>query len=161
MPDYQNAKIYKLVNETLGLTYFGSTTKQLCVRKSQHKYNFKKDLHCISKILFEGEGEVEIVLIEDFPCNSKKELLLRERFYIENNGCVNKNIPSRKNNEWREENREYLRKKNNEYRETNKAKILKQQSEKFTCECGGKYTRKHKSKHFKTKKHKIFISVSL
>ena len=32
-------------------------------------------------------------IIEKYPCDTKKELLSRERYYIENNKCVNKLLP--------------------------------------------------------------------
>jgi hypothetical protein len=31
------------------------------------------------------------------------------------------------------------------------------QKKKYDCECGGKYTHEHKSKHFKTKKHLLYL----
>jgi hypothetical protein len=37
MPDYENGKIYKLVNEVDDEIYIGSTTVRLCNRKSKHK----------------------------------------------------------------------------------------------------------------------------
>ena len=39
------------------------------------------------------------------------------------------------------------------YHESNKAKI----NAKNNCECGGKYTHKHKSAHFKSIKHQKFV----
>ena len=34
--------------------------------------------------------DVKIILIENFPCKTKYELLAREQYYIDNNICVNK-----------------------------------------------------------------------
>lgn len=39
------------------------------------------------------------------------------------------------------------------YHQANKEKIYKRKNEKFSCECGGKYTRAHKAVHKKSKKH--------
>ena len=36
------------------------------------------------------EDNPEIFLIESYPCNSKDELIARERFYIERMECLNK-----------------------------------------------------------------------
>ncbi len=85
MVNYQNAKIYKIVNDELNLTYYGSTCSTLTKRLSQHKC----EKRCKSKLLFSTETKPEIFLVEKFPCNNKIELLQRERFYIENNECVN------------------------------------------------------------------------
>ena len=34
-------------------------------------------------------GDYNIHLVEECPCDNKKDLLIRERFYIDNNPCVN------------------------------------------------------------------------
>ncbi len=186
MPDYQNAKIYKLVNDTLGLTYYGSTTKKLSVRKGQHKYQSTRK-NTTSKLLFQGEGKVDIVLVEKFPCNDKEELNMRERFYIENNECVNKNVPGRTGKEYYENNKEQICEQNKEYHQKNKEQICERKKDyyqnnkeqiieqmkeyyqankdkiqqKINCECGGRYIFKNKKRHLETKKHKNFISDSV
>jgi hypothetical protein len=65
-------------------------------------------------------------LVENYSCNSKKELETRERYYIENNECVNKNMPTRTMKEYQEENKEKIKKKSghieafkNKFSETN------------------------------------------
>jgi hypothetical protein len=40
-------------------------------------------------------GQYEITLIELYPCSSRDELRARERFHVEQNVCVNKNMPGR------------------------------------------------------------------
>jgi hypothetical protein len=49
-----------------------------------------------------------IELIEDYPCNNLHELLTRERYYIDNNECVNKVRPTRTLKEWVTENNEQV-----------------------------------------------------
>ena len=100
MVNYKNGKIYKLVNDELNLTYYGSTCNELRKRLSGHKTKTNK---CKSKIMFES-GEVKIYLVEEFPCNDRLELNQRERYYIENNNCVNKNIPTRTPKEYMKDN---------------------------------------------------------
>ena len=127
--DYKNGKIYKLVNDELNLTYYGSTCTPLYKRLYQHKTKSNK---CSSKILFE-KGEVKIYLVEKFPCNDRIELNQKERYYIENNDCVNKRIPARtkkeRNKIYRENNKDLIKKKDKEYRENNKDKINKRKKE--------------------------------
>tara|TARA_Y100000389_G_scaffold128810_1_gene126275 strand:+ start:392 stop:952 length:561 start_codon:yes stop_codon:yes gene_type:complete len=56
--------------------------------------------------------------------------------------------------EWRRDNKEYKKEQDKQYREENAEAIKAQKNQKFTCECGGKYTNSHKQEHLKTKKHK-------
>ena len=85
MPDYQNSKIYRIVCNITGDTYYGSTTQPLCNRKLKHKNPISR---CVSKQIIE-RGNWSIVLVESFPCNGKEELLMKERYYIEHNECIN------------------------------------------------------------------------
>ena len=157
---YKNGKIYKLVSSGTPVVYYGSTTQSLATRLSKHKG--RND--CCSKELFDA-GEVSIVLVEEFPCNNKYELLARERIYIEfmlNNFThrviCNKKIPTRTNSEYYRDNREHINEYCRKYKQNNKDSLNERASEKFNCECGGKYTRNHKLCHFKTKKHIAYIN---
>ena len=77
--------------------------------------------------LFENYGidNIDIILIESFPCSNKYELLVTERNHIENENCINRNIPNRSRKEWNNTNKEKLK----EYREQNKEKMLQQTKE--------------------------------
>ena len=96
---YQNGKIYKISSlECDGPCYIGATcTKYLSTRLRKHKENFKtwQNKGCTGKYLSSFElikqGEVEITLIEEFPCESWDQLRARERYYINCTDCVNKN----------------------------------------------------------------------
>jgi len=134
MPNYQNSKIYKLICDNPELVYYGSTTqKYLASRLSGHHQGYKKKLikHCSSYKLFEA-GNVKIFLVESFPCKSKEELLYRERYWIENNSCVNISKPITTKEEKREQreqyqidNREQILEKKREY--TKKTKEQKRE----------------------------------
>ena len=114
MVNYKDGKIYKIVCNTSGLTYYGSTVQPLYKRL----YTHKNQLNCSSKVIIEG-GNYDISLVELFECNSKEELHSRERYFIENNKCVNKIIPTRTQKEWIEQNKDKIK----EYREKNIDKI--------------------------------------
>ncbi len=118
MVNYQNAKIYKLVGG--GLTYYGSTCSELRYRLYKHKSKFND---CKSKLLFETDDKVEIILVEKYPCNDKMELHQRERYYIENFECVNHRVPSRQFKEYSKIYREHNKDKLKQYREDNKDKL--------------------------------------
>jgi hypothetical protein len=96
MPDFTKGKIYRLTCDDPELIYYGSTTETLSSRLSKHKYEYKIDSYkkCSSSKLYEVGG-VDIELVLECPCNSKKELEEVERTYIENDNCVNKYIPQR------------------------------------------------------------------
>jgi peptide methionine sulfoxide reductase MsrB len=116
-----------------------------------------------SKYLYNNimkNDDAEIILVENFPCLSKDQLHSRERYFIENMKCINKNIPKRSQTEYREINRECKHIKDRLYYQNNKEKLLKKQQEKFICECGGKFTRNHKSDHIKTVSHQTYIKSS-
>jgi hypothetical protein len=100
MVNYNNGKIYKIVCNTTGLVYIGSTTKnKLCERLTQHKSRFKKynegDNIKYSSFLVLENNNYNIILIENYKCNNKDELTARERYYIEKIECVNSVIPGR------------------------------------------------------------------
>ena len=122
MPDYSNGKIYKIHRYQTDLVYYGSTTQTLCRRLSKHKTNIKCGCNVTSKQILEYDDAM-ITLIELFPCGSKSELLSRERWYIENNQCVNKCIPGRTRAEYTEANRDKISQQGKVYREANYDRI--------------------------------------
>ncbi len=123
MPDYSKSKIYKLTSSNSNEIYIGSTTLKLINRKAHHLYNYKRYLlgkmnYITSIKIIEYGGDIDICLLEEYSCNNKEQLHQRERFYIENNECVNKYIPTRTMEEYRELNKEVSK----EYRKLNKEK---------------------------------------
>jgi len=65
--------------------------------------------------------------MEDYLCERKEQLLSRERFWIENNDCVNKNFPTRTVKEWNEVNKDKLKMYNKKYRASTKGKEHKKE----------------------------------
>ena len=136
MVDYKNGKIYKIVCNTTGLVYIGSTCETtLAHRLAKHKSSYnsyingKQDFITAYKIL--EYGSYEIVLLELYPCNTKDELHARERFHIENiNDCVNKVIPTRTHIEWVKNNKNHVNEYQRQYYEQNKD-ILKMKVNKY------------------------------
>lgn len=129
MPDYSKGKIYKIVAPD-GSDYIGSTTQELNIRFSKHKSDYRRwkdgKMRFTSFELFEKYGidKCKIELIELFPCNTRKELELREGEIIrESLTCVNKNIIGRTREEWRVVNCDKISEQKRIYREINKDKI--------------------------------------
>ena len=72
-------------------------------------------------------NDYKIELVENFPCQSKDDLFEREKYYIQNNECTNKRIPSRGIKEWYNDNKNEILQQKKEYYQSNK-EILKQKS---------------------------------
>jgi predicted GIY-YIG superfamily endonuclease len=91
--DYKNGKIYKLQCDD-GHFYIGSTTSTLVKRMWGHTSKSKKypDRRIYKHI--DGKWDsVRIVLIEEFPCENKNQLVRKEdehiRLHSENQLCLN------------------------------------------------------------------------
>lgn len=138
-----------------------------------HKVDFKKweksnSCDYIRSFDIIKNGDYEIILIEEYACNTKYELERRERYWIENTECVNLTVPTRTPKEYYEAHRDQIKENNIKWRNKNQDQLkandrkYKQENyeyrhEKFDCECGGKYIRCLKSQHLKTKKHQKWV----
>jgi hypothetical protein len=127
MNRYNNGKIYKIVDNTNGNIYIGSTCEPTLARRlAGHRGYFNSYLKggSVSKVSYFKileNNDYSIVLLEEYPCETKDQLLSRERYYIENNDCVNKVIPSRTAKEYYQDNRDKIK----EYYQDNRDKIKK------------------------------------
>ena len=74
-------------------------------------------------------ADAYIELIEDYPCNSKKELNRKEGKWIRQMDCVNKTVAGRTQQEWIEENKEELKTYKKQYYEKNKEKLIARQKQ--------------------------------
>ena len=151
MPNYQESKIYKLVCNKTGMIYYGSTTQLLSKRKSEHKTKIK-GRPSVSKKIIENE-DYDIILVEDFPCERKEQLLMRERYYIDNNECINLDKPITTLEEKKQYKAEWSKKNPYKFTEEQKQKNYDKKKEKITCKCGLKISRASNLRHKQTKKH--------
>ena len=117
-------KIYIIRSHQTEDVYYGCTTqKYLSSRFASHKRDFKnKPYYCTSFKIIQYE-DCYIELVEEVEYENKDHLKAREGFYIRNNKCVNKYIPDRTDEEWREDNRDIKNEKGRKYWEINKDKI--------------------------------------
>ena len=91
--DYACGQIYAIRSHLTDQIYIGSTAQPLHKRFYQHK--IKKVNDCTSREIIK-HGDAYIELIENYPCQSKKELNRREGQHIRNTeNCVNKNVAGR------------------------------------------------------------------
>jgi len=70
----------------------------------------------------------------------------------------NKELIKEKKKEYSENNKEHIKKYKKEWGEKNKELIKEKKTEKFDCDCGGKYLHNNKARHLKTKKHIAFMN---
>ena len=92
MPNYQQSKIYKIIDNTGTYScYIGSTCQKywqdrISSHRSKTKFN---NNNCMSdKIIKLNDWSAE--LLENYPCNNVYELREREQYWIDNNDCINK-----------------------------------------------------------------------
>jgi len=144
--------IYKLTCSESGNVYYGSTTDPLRRYKQHQRVNNT----CKSKELINPDIDLlECISIQDRDL-FKKELLTLERKYIENNNCVNKNIPLRTN----EERYRDIIKKNPNYQKEQYIKYggkRRNERTKVFCDCGGKYIKRNKKMHLLSVKHNDYV----
>ncbi len=133
MPDYSKGKIYKIVCNTTGLVYIGSTCEPTLARRLVgHRRLYNAYLNGKTKSTMTSfkvleSNNYEIILMEIVNCLSKDELHARERYNIKSIECVNKNIPTRTKQEHKElkkeyyqDNKEHIKEYEKDYYEANK-----------------------------------------
>lgn len=162
MVNYSLAKIYKIVDNTNGNIYVGSTCEPTLARRlAGHVGNYKQYLkdkyrYMTSYDIIKND-DYDIVLLDNYPCETKDQLSARERYYIEKLDCVNKVIPGRTHKETNQEyyvnNKEKIILASKLYRDQNKDKISQQDKVPYYCECGTQCTTKNRLKHLRTLKH--------
>ena len=153
MPNYMNTKIYQIrcKNSTITSTYIGHTTNEKS-RTAEHKYNCNNknsksyDLYLYSFIRNNGGwGEWEVIIIEEYPCNSRREALSRENYYVHLlNSTLNQLSPILD----LENVKQYKERKSLEQKEKTKIKLKKKKEERI------KYLEENKEE---IEKHKIEV----
>lgn len=123
MINYQEAKIYAIRSGQTDKIYIGSTCSDINKRFYEHKYFSPKTK--AQEILIYNDAFID--LIENYPCNDRKELLKREGHYILQfkNFCVNKKVEGRTRKEiqkaYYDSNKEKLIEYSKKYQKNQKA----------------------------------------
>ena len=165
MVNYQLGKIYKIIDNTNGNVYIGSTCEPILARRlSKHVQDYKRYLMgkrwSYTSFQIIANNDYNIVLIESYPCNSKDELHARERYYIETIKCVNKQFPGRTQQEYRELHKEKIKEYKNQYWNYNKEEINEKRKIVLECPCGGKYSKINQARHLQSKLHQNYVNTS-
>lgn len=125
---YAHGKVYRLVNSADNEEYVGSTCTSLAKRLYHHKKDAKtQTTRQVYQHLNEvGWGNVDIVLVEEYPCENKMELLRRERHWVDElNPTLNKQVPTRTIQEYKKQNAVKIKEQSREYYQQNIDKIKK------------------------------------
>ena len=162
--DYSKSVIYKIEHmDKPELVYVGSTTdftkrkyqhKTICINKKSKRYNQK-----IYQIIRDNEGfeSFKMMILCEFPCNSKTELLIEEEKYRkELQATLNSNHAyssieetKEKEKQYREKNKEQIKERMKEYRENKKEQITNQKKKYY------ENNKEHQKKYQETNKEKI------
>ena len=159
MVNYANGQVYRLVNNVDEKYYIGSTCNSLHKRKNGHKRDSIKfpEQPVYKHLITVGWDNVEIILIESYPCNSKAELEARERYWIELlKPALNKAIPTRTPKERYQATSEIFIQRAKKRYMTKSNEILQQQK-KYYEENKEKFARKYKDKKAQ-KENNLFIT---
>ena len=153
--------IYQIECLETGLVYIGQTTQTLKKRFADHKSKFKKGTnhtHSVYEVLKNGFAFASVVEIVD----DDNKLCERERYFIQNNECVNYFDGSFDRKEYQTKYREANLEKLKEYDKNRPNKIERNEKsrEKISCPCGGYYTKINKARHErKSKKHLDWLAT--
>jgi len=123
MVKYENGKIYKIIDNTNGDIYVGSTCNKLSRRITNHRASYNCYLNPNIKQGYMRSFDIlknndyKIILIEEYPCENKEQLLLREQYWIDKLDCINYNNPIHNQKKY---NREYRKKNREQYNENSR-----------------------------------------
>ena len=179
---YQHGKIYKITAIDTEKIYIGSTTTPLKKRFGSHISAYKKREttgrnDTVYQLLCFGDAKIE--LVENFQCNSKRELNEREQYHIDQNRALavnkqpafvadivthTKNYMKKYNednkkkiyalcHEYHIKHRDAISAKSKVYREQHKEQLQRHSGQKELCVCGATVTHSKLSAHMKRKTH--------
>lgn len=184
MNKYHKAKIYKIVCNITGKIYIGSTCELLCQRIAKHRFQYKQWLNKTNNYTSSFEilknGDYRIVLLEQYCCENKEELMKKEQEYIDKLECINqlncfiskdkrkeqikkwqennKEQIKEKQKQWAENNKEQIKENQKQWREKNKQYINeKRKNQKITCDCGTIYRKWDTIRHEQSIKHQLYL----
>ena len=133
--------IYKIINYDDNRVYYGHTKQPINMRFGSHKYKAKKGISRCSTKDFNFDN-AEILCCEEIETETYDDVRKLERYYIENNECVNKDRPIVSDEERKLKSKQAKEK----WLENVGSKLIE-------CECGAIIHRREKPRHLKSKKH--------
>ena len=173
--NYQNGKIYKLVNDVNDDIYIGSTATSLANRKYWHKHTQMPKVKIMYDVI--GWDKLKIILVEGYPCDDNDQLRQRERYwYDELKPALNTRRPwiseeerveyssgrdmTDYHRQYVKDNYEHIKQYQKQYRIDNPAKFKEKYGKKINCDCGSSMGLGSLYLHRKSKKHMVWKSVN-
>ena len=131
--------VYKMTNQINDKVYVGSTKSCLARRLSQHRCSCKDGKSQLYQAMRElGADKFNIELLVECDDLRKREQMFIDAFQAIENG--------------------YNQVKAYLSEEERKIKKKEYNNFKINCNCGGKYLRKHKARHCRSKKHQKYLN---
>ena len=170
--DYSNACIYKICcnDSSVKDVYVGSTTnlgrRRGCHKANCHNGNIPAYNFPVYQFIRKNGGWDNWSVVKLQDVNSKEDLFKTERMWVEKLGAaLNKNVPSRSQQEWIATNREKVNACHRQYYQDHKESALEYQKrqyqqyrkERVTCPCGSCVVKRNLPQHHKSKKHLNFL----
>jgi hypothetical protein len=164
-------RVYKITNKDESIVYVGSTVLKLEERWNIHKNHYQRWLNgeprsCSIYQYFRDNGvdTFRIYLVSECSIESHSQLRQLEQKVIEENNCINKIKAFRSDKQlaayqldYQEKHKDQRQNYMKDYRETNRERVREQAyalaSQRVDCVCGLTYTRYHKDRHQKSKRH--------
>jgi hypothetical protein len=153
---YTMKGVIYLIKTADGL-YVGSTF-DFKRRKREHYDNIKKRPNqFVYKNIISNNGIYKIEIYCNVNCRDRRHLnFFEEQYRIILGANLNSQKCFANDNDYRE----YHKRGNKKYYVKNKDKINIKANEKFSCECGGKYTLRNRARHLKLQIHLNYIKDS-
>lgn len=115
---------YKIVCNTSGAIYVGSTCMSIRIRLQKHEYDYRQYLEnkirFITSFTILEKNNYNIQLIDSVECVDRKQRDSIELLHILNENCVNKNQPGRDVKQWYQDNKEKVKEHKKQYYQDNK-----------------------------------------
>ena len=152
---YETACIYKLESTDGSKVYYGSTKDfkhRMIAHKSAYKRYLNGTFHYMTSFDIIKDPGYTCSIIEEFTKITKRDLESKESEYIQNNDCINKMklLTDQEKNE-------NMKQAKEKWYKNNKSKINQDRNQKFSCACGGHFTKRNKYQHKESKKHQKYL----
>jgi hypothetical protein len=150
MPDYSKSKIYKLQCDD-GYYYIGSSVNELRFRFATHKRDSKTNSSRVYQhINTIGWDRVRIVLVEEYSCENKQQLIRKEdehiRLHKDDTFCLNSYCAFRTP----EQNTEHITEYQKQYYEVKREQIAKERKQHY--EVNKEHILEYKKQQYQNKK---------
>ena len=154
-------KIYKLVCDDSEDVYIGSTKMTLKARFQKHRSSYNVHGASSHNAAIMSKENPRIVLLENYPCSGKPELILRENhWYGQFPNAVNKNVPGRTPAGYYQDHRGHIIQQVKDNYQAKKEHYQTYAKTRVICgDCLTEYSRGNNTHHMRSKHHRDVIAA--